>query len=178
MHALGRYIVELMDARRWTRSDVVRASGLTRQHLAQILDKSKDSLGRMPEPGTIAALARAFPEAGEGAFIWKAAESMGVPVDRLSIVTPDLDAISNEALLGILAQRLGIGAPAWSGDQSPEDENGPQGPDRAAPEPEPGAGGEAPPSPSTVAPMHGRRRKPIPQLQERAARDEKEGRDQ
>ena len=35
-----------------------------------------------------------------------AAESLGVPVDRLNTVSPDPQQLSDDALLGILAQRL------------------------------------------------------------------------
>jgi hypothetical protein len=55
---------------------------------------------------TIAGLHRAFPEIPEGVFITKAAEALGVPVDRLETVDPDLSSLSDEALLGILAERL------------------------------------------------------------------------
>jgi hypothetical protein len=55
---------------------------------------------------TIAGLHKAFPEISEGVFITKAAEALGVPVDRLETVDPDLSSLSDEALLGILAERL------------------------------------------------------------------------
>ncbi len=106
MHALGRFISELMDARSMSRPALERASGLSRQHIHQLLDDRRTSLGRMVDDATIAGLARAFADVGEGAFIAKAAESMGVPVDRLAAVDIDLDRLSDEALLGILARRL------------------------------------------------------------------------
>lgn len=106
MHALGRFVQDLMDARRMTRPALERASGLSRQHIHQLLDDRKTGLGRMVEESTISALATAFPDIGETAFIAKAAESLGVPVDRLSVVDTDLNQLSDEALLGILALRL------------------------------------------------------------------------
>lgn len=106
MHALGRFISDLMDARSMSRPDLERASGLSRQHIHQLLDDRKTSLGRMVDDATIAGLSRAFADIGETAFIVKAAESLGVPVDRLATIDVDLDRISDDALLGILAQRL------------------------------------------------------------------------
>lgn len=106
MHALGRFISDLMDARSMSRPDLERASGLSRQHIHQLLDDRRTSLGRMVDDATIAGLSRAFADLGETAFILKAAESLGVPVDRLATVDVDLDRLSDDALLGILARRL------------------------------------------------------------------------
>ena len=106
MHALGRFISELMDARAMSRPQLERASGLSRQHLHQLLDERKTRLGRMLDDATITGLGRAFPDVGEHPFIAKAAESMGVPVGRLTVVDVDFDRLSDEALLGILARRL------------------------------------------------------------------------
>lgn len=107
MHALGAYIDSLMTARGMTRPELVRASGLSRQHVHQLLDPTRDTLGRMPEPATIEGLTRAFPESREVSFITKAAEALGVPVDRLVVVQPaSFDDLPDEVLLGILAQRL------------------------------------------------------------------------
>ena len=106
MHAMGRFITDLMDARSMSRPDLERASGLSRQHIHQLLDDRRTSLGRMVDDATIAGLSRAFADIGETAFILKAAESMGVPVDRLASVDVDIDRLSDDALLGILAQRL------------------------------------------------------------------------
>jgi transcriptional regulator with XRE-family HTH domain len=105
MHALGRFITELMDARSMSRPDLERTSGLSRQHLHQLLDDRRTHLGRMIDHTTITALATAFPDLGETTFILKAAESLGVPIDRLT-TTIDPNRLSNEALLGILAKRL------------------------------------------------------------------------
>lgn len=106
MHALGRFISELMEARSMSRPDLERVSGLSRQHIHQLLDDRKTSLGRMVDDATIAGLSRAFSDVGETAFIVKAAESLGVPVDRLAAVDVDFDRLSDDALLGILARRL------------------------------------------------------------------------
>lgn len=104
-----------------TPAGLVRASGLSKQHVSQLLDESKTRLGRMVADKTIAGLGRAFPEVGEVAFITKAAEAMGVPVDRLEVVSPNYDALSNDALIAILSERL-KGA-SWPVTLSPEDED-------------------------------------------------------
>jgi transcriptional regulator with XRE-family HTH domain len=106
MHALGRFISDLMDSRSMSRPDLERASGLSRQHIHQLLDDRRTSLGRMVDDATIAGLSRAFADIGETPFIVKAAESLGVPVDRMAAVDVDLDRLSDDALLGILARRL------------------------------------------------------------------------
>nr|WP_300149844.1 helix-turn-helix transcriptional regulator [Propionicimonas sp.] len=118
MHALGRFISDLMDTRSMSRPDLERASGLSRQHIHQLLDDRKTGLGRMLDDTTIAGLSRAFPDIGEIAFIAKAAESLGVPVDRLAVIDIDLDRLSDDALLGILARRLKRASLHASGDGS------------------------------------------------------------
>lgn len=102
---------------------LVRASGLSKQHVFQLLDGSKTRLGRMIADKTIAGLAKAFPDIGEGAFITKAAEAMGVPVDRLEAVSPSYEKLSNEALLFILKERL-KGAPWLVAGRPEESESG------------------------------------------------------
>ncbi|WP_175419070.1 helix-turn-helix domain-containing protein [Acidipropionibacterium acidipropionici] len=104
MHELGRFIQDLMDGHGWRQADLARASGITPATVSRLL--VKDHLGRMVADETIAGLHRAFPEIPEGVFITKAAEALGVPVDRLETVDPDLSSLSDEALLGILAERL------------------------------------------------------------------------
>lgn len=106
MHALGRFITDLMDARSMSRPELERTSGLSRQHIHQLLDDRRTSLGRMVDDTTISGLSLAFPDLGETAFILKAAESLGVPVDRLASVDVDFERLSDDALLGILARRL------------------------------------------------------------------------
>lgn len=123
MHALGRFVQDLMDARNMRRPDLERASGLSRQHIHQLLDDRKTGLGRMLDDSTITALAKAFPDIGETAFIAKAAESMGVPVDRLTVVSADLDQLTDEALLGLLSKRLERSRPP----STPESQDGAAG---------------------------------------------------
>ena len=67
MHALGRFISELMEARSMSRPALEKASGLSRQHIHQLLDERRTRLGRMVDDATIAGLGRAFPEVGETA---------------------------------------------------------------------------------------------------------------
>ena len=106
MHTLGKFIQELMDDRGMTRPELVTASGLSRQHVQQLL--TRDSLGRMPEPSTFTRLAAAFPGIPEETFIWRAAEAIGVPVDRLTVVTPRMSDLATSAVFNELGQRLGL----------------------------------------------------------------------
>lgn len=84
--------------------ELVRRSGLTRQHVHSLL--KNNTLGRMPEDRTIAGLAKAFPDVGEEPFLTKAAIAIGVPVERLTVVEPDYSQLSDETLIGILRSRL------------------------------------------------------------------------
>lgn len=106
MHALGTFISDLMASRSMSRPDLEQASGLSRQHIHQLLNDRRTGLGRMVDDQTLAGLVRAFPDVGESAFIVKAAESLGVPVDRLNTASTAPPQLSDDALLGILAQRL------------------------------------------------------------------------
>lgn len=113
MHALGRFIQDLMDKQGMSRVELARTSGLSKQHISQMLDDSKTRLGRMVDDKTIRGLLRAFPDISEPAFVTKAAEALGVPVDRLPQVDPDYERLSNDALLGILRKRLTERSPGW-----------------------------------------------------------------
>lgn len=103
MHELGRFIQGLMDGRGWRQADLVRASGMNRGTVSRLL--TREHLGGMVSDHTIASLHRAFPEVREEVFISKAAEALGIPVGRLT-ADPDISRLSDEALLGILAERL------------------------------------------------------------------------
>jgi transcriptional regulator with XRE-family HTH domain len=116
MHALGRFIQQRMDERGWQRREVARRSGLSRQHLADLLDPRRERLGNMIRESTVAGLSRAF-EVPETVIISKAAESLGVPVDRLRPIQVTAHDVPDDVLLQILSDRLsrvtqvdGIGA--------------------------------------------------------------------
>lgn len=60
MHEFQRFIQQQLDARGWKQADLVRKSGLTKQHVSNLLRDTREHLGQMPEEKTIRALARGF----------------------------------------------------------------------------------------------------------------------
>lgn len=107
MHELGRFIQNLMDQEGMTQSDLARRAGLSRQHVHGMLKAEK--LTRLPAGSTIDGLHRAFPHVSRETFVLQAASAMGVPVD-VNPSAPDYQSLSNEALLGILKERLDGGS--------------------------------------------------------------------
>lgn len=118
MHKLGQFIESLMDAESMDRPGLVRRSGLSRQHVHDLLTNEK--LSRLPAGKTIDGLHRAFPHVTREQFVLTAAVAMGIPVDA-ELAKPDYSKLTNEALLGILKDRL-EGRQSWSGGTSAEDE--------------------------------------------------------
>lgn len=107
MHELGRFIQSLMDKEGMGRPDLVRRSGLSRQHVHQLL--TLEQLTRLPAPATIDGLHKAFPHVSREAFVIQAAAAMGIPVD-VEALKPDYSQLTNETLLGILKDRLDGGS--------------------------------------------------------------------
>lgn len=108
MHALQKYMQAEMDARGWRQADLSRASGLTTAHISKMM--TIDRLGQMPEPETIAGLARAF-GVGDDVVQAKALEALGVTLAPINVVRTVRDA-SNDELLEELRRRLGAGRKA------------------------------------------------------------------
>lgn len=119
MHELGKFIQGLMDQASMDRAELVRRSGLSRQHVSDLLTNEK--LTRLPKAETFDALHRGFPGVPRNAFVLKGAEAIGIPVDPVEV---DFSKLSNETLLGILAKRLEVKEESWdAGNTSgPEDE--------------------------------------------------------
>jgi transcriptional regulator with XRE-family HTH domain len=103
MHALGCYLQEEMDARGWRQADLARASGLSRQVVSLLV--TQQELRAMIRQPTIEALSRAL-GVDETIIISKAAEAIGVPVDKLAPVVLAADDVSDDVLLEILRKRL------------------------------------------------------------------------
>lgn len=59
MHA-RKYLQSGLGARVWKQADFVRASGLTRQRVPQMLSDDRDALPSVPRRGTLRAIASAF----------------------------------------------------------------------------------------------------------------------
>lgn len=123
MHAYRRFVQDEMDKRGWTAADLQRSSGLTKQNLSRLLNDQRAQLQQRPDPATITGLARAF-GIDETVVLTYVAEAMGLPTSRVAVV--DAAALSNDALLRILAERLGRGGadvhedaePASSGERA------------------------------------------------------------
>lgn len=60
VHEWNRFIQQQMDARGWRQADLVRASGLSRQHVSNMLRDTREHLGQMPDDDTIAAISTGF----------------------------------------------------------------------------------------------------------------------
>ena len=101
MHELGSLIRELMDQESMTQADLVRRSGLTPQHVSTML--KGETMSRLPEAKTFEGLCQAFPTVPPSVFVLAAAAAVGLPVETEA---PDYSQLSNEALLGILHNRL------------------------------------------------------------------------
>ena len=60
MHEFKRFIQQQLDARGWKQADLVRKSGLSKQHVSNMLRDTREHLGQMPDERTIRALADGF----------------------------------------------------------------------------------------------------------------------
>lgn len=60
MHEFKRFIQQQLDARGWKQADLVRKSGLSKQHVSNMLRDTREHLGQMPDEKTIQALAGGF----------------------------------------------------------------------------------------------------------------------
>lgn len=121
MHELGKMIQALMGEESMRPADLVRRSGLSRQHVSSLLNDAE--LSRMPEARTFRALSQAFPAVRPSSFVLAAAQAAGV-LSADEVVT-DYDDLSNDALLGILRSRLDRGGQSDAGtaeaQKSPDD---------------------------------------------------------
>jgi transcriptional regulator with XRE-family HTH domain len=105
MHELRRFIEAQMDRLGLTeQAELVRASGLTKQHVSNLVNDDRNRLDAMPSRETITALARAF-HVTEDAVMVVAARAYGVPVDE-PVVVPTMEGIPSSQLAGELQRRL------------------------------------------------------------------------
>jgi transcriptional regulator with XRE-family HTH domain len=104
MHALAEYLWAEMASHGWKRqAELVSRSGLTKQTVSKLMDRSRDSLGGKLDEKTIAGLAKAL-SVDESIIIRKAAEAMGIPLDRIVILDPNT--LPDDVLLELLRRRL------------------------------------------------------------------------
>lgn len=104
MNALQEFIKAEMKARGWTQqADLVRASGLSPQHISKML-RAGQKVSQMPDDETIAGLNAAF-RTGEDVIRRVALRAMGIDLAPLQITRTVTDA-SDDELLAELGRRL------------------------------------------------------------------------
>lgn len=104
MHEYRRFVQAELDARGWRQAELVRRSGLSRQLVSNLLRDDREHLGNMPDPATIAGLARGFgvPEETVRAAAARAIVDYGDDGAPLAL---DLSTVSTDALLQELRRR-------------------------------------------------------------------------
>lgn len=102
MHEFGKFLQSLMDSENMKPADLARRSGLSRQLVWNLLSDAE--MKTIPKVETLSGLRKAFPAVPYTTWVLRAAASAGIPVEEEPIV--DYSALSNEALLGILHERL------------------------------------------------------------------------
>lgn len=159
MHALSRFIEEQLEVNGWTQADLVRQSGLSKQHLSKMLADDRDRLPRLPTEATLLGLARGL-RVPLNVVVLRAAQACGVPVDVTQVEVGSPRAMSTDQLLAEVRRRIELGG---AGDGRDTASIGPaDGPDNVRPLPERPS---APPIPKDVAahiedqPSEGRRRR-------------------
>lgn len=101
MNEFSRFIQRQMDLRGWRPADLVRRSGLSRQHVSKLLNDRRQYLGQMPSDRTIEGLAAAFEGISESDVREAAAAALGgyksgEPPPDLDLQKVSLDALLNE----------------------------------------------------------------------------------
>lgn len=104
MHALRTFVQAQMDERGWTQSDLVAASGITKQVVSSLVSDARPKLDRLPMDKTIDGLARAF-HVDRNVVLAKIGEAMGLPVSE-PVVIYDASRVPNSDLLRVLSERL------------------------------------------------------------------------
>lgn len=108
MHALRRFIDEQLEVNGWTQADLVRQSGLSKQHLSKMLADDRDRLPRLPTEATLLGLARGL-RVPLNVVVLRAAQACGVPVDVTQVEVGSPRALSTEQLLGEVRRRIDLG---------------------------------------------------------------------
>ena len=104
-NALADWVQAQLDERGWTQADLMRASGLKRAHISNLLG-TEGLIRRMPQDFTIDGLARAF-NTSRRHVLTIVAEAMGLPTETVTIA--DAARLTDEDLLRELAKRLARG---------------------------------------------------------------------
>lgn len=105
MHALRRFIEQQMEDNGWTPTDLVRQSGLSKQHLSKMLNDDRDALPRLPSEQTLLGLAKGL-RVPLNTVVLTAARACGVPVDVTEVEVSSPRALSTDQLLAEVRRRI------------------------------------------------------------------------
>ena len=105
MHALRRFIEQQLEENGWTTADLVRQSGLSKQHLSKMLNDDRDRLARLPNEETLLGLSKGL-RVPLTTVVLKAAQACGVPVDVTEVEVVSPRALTTEQLLGEVRRRI------------------------------------------------------------------------
>jgi transcriptional regulator with XRE-family HTH domain len=105
MHALGKFLQQEIDARGWRISDLVTASGLSKQTVYNLFEDKRDRMEQTPQRRTIVGLANAL-GIPETAILTAAAEAIGVPGNRRPPASRPIQEVSDQELLQEIARRF------------------------------------------------------------------------
>lgn len=107
MHEFRRFIEDLMALNDDMKpAGLARASGLSPQHISQILNDDRDVMKQMPEDKTIDGIAAAFPGVTKTMVRTAAVRALGVPAADTPAMVLDLHDISVDMLLGEIRRRI------------------------------------------------------------------------
>lgn len=104
MHALRRFIQSELDSRGWQARDLVKASGLSKQLVSNLLNDDRDILPQLPRTTTLEALAQAF-NVTTAHVTTVAVEALGVPGVNAPAVVHQIESVDDEVLLRELLRR-------------------------------------------------------------------------
>lgn len=109
MNALRRFIEQQLEDNGWTQSDLVRQSGLSKQHLSKMLNDERDKLARLPTEETLLGLSKGL-RVPLNTVVLRAAQACGVPVDVTEVEVSSAKALSTDQLLAEVRRRIETGA--------------------------------------------------------------------
>lgn len=104
MHALRRFIQSELDNRGWQARDLVRASGLSKQLVSNLLNDDRDVMPQLPRTATLEALANAF-NVTTAHVTTVAVEALGIPGVHAPAVVHQINEVDDEVLLRELLRR-------------------------------------------------------------------------
>jgi transcriptional regulator with XRE-family HTH domain len=104
MHALRRFIQSELDSRGWQARDLVKASGLSKQLVSNLMNDGREVLPQLPRTTTLEALAGAF-NVSTAHVTTVAVEALGVPGVNAPEVVHQIREVDDQVLLEELLRR-------------------------------------------------------------------------